>query len=218
MNSLSGSKGPTGKGGFSGDITPKGYRQGQIQQFTPDQMGLYQNMLGLVGQDSYLSKLARGDQSTFDQVEAPAYRQFNEQLSNIANRFSGGSGKGSLGVRGSQFQNANTAAASNFAQDLQSQRQGMMSNALRELMGFSNQLLQQRPYDRFLVEKQQKQNPWAEIGGRFAGAIPGAVASYFGSPGGAGASAQQLGTSNYAARQQPQNTSGPYNLPTFMGR
>jgi hypothetical protein len=55
--------------------------------------------------------------------------------------------------------------------------------ALNDLMGYSNQILKNKPYDRFLVEKQQKQNPWADIVGKLAGEVPKMAATYFGAPG-----------------------------------
>jgi hypothetical protein len=170
-----GSKGNSTGGSLKGDKIPKGYEQGQLQQFSPEQMSLFQQMFGHLGPDSFLSKLAMGDEDQFEQMEAPAHRQFQGQLGQIASRFSQG---GTGGRRGSGFQNTTTAAASNFSQDLASKRQELSRQALSDLMGFSNQLLGQRPQDRFLVEKPQQQNPWADIAGQFAGAIPGAVASY----------------------------------------
>ena len=164
------------KGSLKGDKIPKGYEQGQLQQFSPEQMQLFSKLFQYLGPDSFLSKLIGGDEGQFEEMEAPAHRQFQGQLGQIASRFSQG---GTGGRRGSGFQNTTTAAASNFSQDLASKRQELQRNALSDLMGFSNQLLGQRPQDRFLVEKPQKQNPWADIAGQFAGAIPGAVASYF---------------------------------------
>ncbi len=184
-NSMSGFGGygsNTGRGGSTnstgrlrGDVIPKGYNQGQMQQFTPEQMSMFQQMFAHLGPDSPLSKMASGDQSMFDEMEAPAHRQFQGQLGQLASRFSSG---GMGGRHSSGFQNSATAASSNFGQDLASKRQELTRQALSDLMGFSNQLMGQRPQDRFLVEKPQKQNPWADIAGKFAGAIPGAVASY----------------------------------------
>lgn len=190
MSSLSGGMGPTGynkRGGTGGDIIPKGYRKGRMQNFTPEQMQLFQDSFQHLGPDSYLSRLAGGDEDIMNEIEAPAMRQFNEMQGGLASRFSG---MGSGGRRSSGFQNSATAATSNFAQDLQSRRQQLRQQAIKDLMGMSNELLGQRPYDNFMVEKQQKQNPWADIGGRFASAIPGAVAGFaMGGPAGAAAGA-----------------------------
>lgn len=177
---------PTGLSGSgrAGNKIPSGYKAGQLQQFTPEQMQLFQQMFSQVGPDSYTSRLAGGDQSLFDEMEAPAFRQFNELQGNIASRFSG---MGTGGRHSSGFQNQATAAGSNFAQDLQSRRQELQRQAIQDLMGMSNNLLNQRPYEQFITEKQ---NPWADIGGKFASAVPGAVAGYFtGGPPGAVAGA-----------------------------
>jgi len=190
MTSMTGHKGPTGggiRGGGTGDTVPKGYRKGQLQQFTPEQMQLFQQMFGQVGPDSYLSKLAGGDEDTFNQIEAPALRQFSGLQGNIASRFSGGGGgQGALSSRNSSgFQNTMSSAASNFAQDLQSNRQNLQRQAIMDLMGMSNQLLGQRPQEQFLYEKRQKQGGsggWGALGGATLGGLAGFG---LGGPGGA---------------------------------
>jgi len=148
--------------GMMKEKIPKGYAKGQLQQFTPEQMNLFQQMFGQVGPDSYLGKLAGGDQSMFAEMEAPALRQFSGLQGNLASRFSG---MGGLGARKSSgFQNTMTSAASNFAQELQSNRQNLQQQAIKDLAVLSNQLLGQRPYENFLIEKQKRQ-------GGFGGAI-----------------------------------------------
>jgi hypothetical protein len=183
--------GPTGK---SGNKIPKGYQASQLQQFTPEQMQLFQQMFGRLGPDSYLSKLAGGDQSTFEQIEAPAMQQFSGLLGNLSSRFSAGGGQGggqgAISSRHSSgFQNETSSAAQNFASQLQSQRQGLQQQAIRDLMGFSNQLLGQRPYETSLYEKQQKGGlgGWGGVGGAALGGIGGFFA---GGPAGAMTGAQ----------------------------
>lgn len=159
-----GSRGPTGRslmGSNSGigDMIPKGHSLGQLQQFTPDQMNLFRSLFSNVGPDSFLSRLSQGDQGTFDQMEAPALRQFSGLQGNIASRFSG---MGSGARRSSGFQNTMNAAGSNFAQELQSQRQGLQRQALQDLMGMSQSLLGQRPTDRFLTQNPQRQNSFLQ--------------------------------------------------------
>lgn len=168
-SSLYGGKGPTGKmqkmgnATGTGDIVPKGYSKGQLSQYTPEQKELFQQMFSHVGPDSYLSRLAGGDEDIFNEMEAPAMRQFNELQGGLASRFSQGGGAGSLSARRSSgFQNSNTAAASNFAQDLASKRQGLQQQAIKDLMGISESLLGQRPEDKFLVEKPQRQNTFGQ--------------------------------------------------------
>ena len=178
MNSMSGPTGRSSMGRRTGDNIPKGYAQGQLQQFTPEQMNLFKHAFSFVGPNSYLSKLAGGDQSTFDEMEAPALRQFGQAQGALASRFSGASQGELSGRRGSAFQNASGGLASEFTQDLASRRQELQRQAIMDLMGLSESLLGQRPQEKFLVQKQKKQNPWADIAGKFAGAIPGALASF----------------------------------------
>jgi hypothetical protein len=167
------SKGQMLSGAQGGNnVIPKGYRSGQMQQFTPEQMQLFSQMFGHLGPESYLSKLAGGDQSVFEQMEAPAHRQFQQQIGGLASRFSG---MGMGARRGSGFQNAATQGASDFAMNLQSNRKNLQRQALSDLMGFSNQLMGQRPFEQFMVEKQQKEkSPWGSILGGVAGGIGGA--------------------------------------------
>lgn len=181
MTSMTGFKGGTGsglRGAATGDKIPSGYRKGQIQQFTPEQMELFQQLFSHLGPDSFLSKLAGGDEETFNQMEAPALRQFSGLQGNLASRFSG---MGSLGGRNSSgFQNTMNSASSNFAQELQGNRQNLQRQALMDLMGLSNSLLGQRPTENLITPKRQKQNPWAGIVGKAGGAIPGLITSAFG--------------------------------------
>jgi len=146
---------PTGafsSGGVGGgNKVPKGYQSGQLQQFTPEQMQLFQSLFGHLGQGSFLSRLAGGEEGTFDQLETPALKQFHGLQGQLASRFSG---QGMGGRRSSGFQNAATSASSDFAQQLQAQRLGLQRQALGDLFGMSNTLLSQRPYEQYLTEEQ----------------------------------------------------------------
>jgi len=167
----------------SGNKIPKGYSEGKMQQFTPEQMQLFQQMFSNLGPDSFLSKLSGGDEGTFDQLEAPALRQFSGIQGNLASRFSG---MGTGGRHSSGFQNSATQAGSDFAEQLQSRRMGLQSQALKDLHGLGNQLLGQRPYDQFLSQDQEKKTPfWQKLLG---GALPIAgagIGGLFGGPAGA---------------------------------
>ncbi len=168
MSSMSGSKGPAG------------YKVGQMQNFTPEQMELFKSMFSNVGQDSYTARLAGGDQSLFNEMEAPALRQFSGIQGGIASRFSG---MGSGARNSSGFQNTMNQAGSDFAQDLQSRRQDLQRNAIKDLMSMSSDLLGQKPYENFLYEK--KKPFWQQILG---GALPAAgagIGGFFGGPSGA---------------------------------
>jgi hypothetical protein len=168
MNSMYGGKGaaPTGATGqstgnfpasvqgkhnFYKEKTPRGYGRVSMQNFSPEQLGLFQQLFGNLGPDSFTNRLAQGDQGTFDEIEAPALRQFNELQGGLASRFSG---MGTMGSRRSSgFQNASSQAASNFAQQLQSQRQGLQRQALSDLFAHSNTLLGQRPVEKAIAQK-----------------------------------------------------------------
>lgn len=142
--------------GKSGTKLPKGYKVGQIQQFTPEQMELLKQMMDNIGPESFISRLAAGDESLFTEMEAPAFKQFNEVQSQTASRFSG-AGMGARG--GSGFRNQMNQQTSDFAQGLQSKRMELRNQAIKDLQGMSHDLLNQRPYEQFAVKKQQKV-PW----------------------------------------------------------
>lgn len=162
MTSMTGSTGygqktSTGtlkRGGVAGERIPKGYRVAQLQNFTPEQMAIFQQYGSSLGPDSYLSKLAGGDEETFNQIERPALKQFSGLQGNIASRFSG---MGLGGRRSSGFQNTQNQAAMDFASQLQSQRQNLQQTAIRDLGNLTNSFLSQRPYERQLTEKPK---PW----------------------------------------------------------
>ncbi len=163
---------------------PAGYKVGNINKYSPQGNQIYNNAAGLIGKDSYLNKIAGGDQSAFEEMEAPAMRQFNQLQGQNASRFSGFG----MGARkGSGFQNFQNQATSDFAQDLQSKRMDYRMNAIKDLMGFSNQLLGNDPYEQFLIQNEPKKNWWQKLiggaapiagaaGGFFAGGLPGAYA------------------------------------------
>lgn len=143
--------GRSAMGKATGDVIPKGYQKGSIQQFTPEQQKLFSQLFGHLGPESFLGKLASGDESQFAQMEQPALRQFGALQGNIASRFSG---MGSGARRSSGFGIAQNQAAQDFASQLQSQRVGLQQQAIRDLMGYGNQLLGQRPQEQFLVKKE----------------------------------------------------------------
>lgn len=163
-----------------GDQLPGGYRAGQIQKYTPEQIKLHQQQFAHVAPDSYLGKLAAGDESAFAEMEAPALKQFGGLQAGLASKFSGMG----LGARGSSgHMNMQNQAASDFAQQLQSQRINLRRQAIMDLMGLSNQILGQQPYDRFAGKKRQKEGGgW----GGAAGALVGGVGGFMmGGPAGA---------------------------------
>jgi hypothetical protein len=192
MSSLAGYSplnGPTGLSGFGrgGNKIPSGYKSGQIQQFTPQQMQLFQQMFGQVSPENLTGRLAAGDKSQFDQMEAPALRQFGALQGNMASRFSG---MGSGARRSSGFQNTMNESASDFAQQLQAQRMGLQQQAIRDLMGMSSTLLGQRPYEQFMVQKQRKPSFLQSLLGGAAPLAGAGIGAFFGGPMGMAAGSQ----------------------------
>ena len=199
MTSLTGNQGMRGFAGaasgqnntgsqLKGDMIPKGYNKGRLANYTPEMMDQFQSLFQHVGPQSYLSRIASGDQSGFEEMEAPARRQFQQLQGNIASRFSG-AGMGARG--GSGFKNSMNQATSDFAMDLQSRRQEFQRQAIRDLMGLSGDLLNQRPYENFLVEKPQKpKSNWGGAIGAGLGGLMGAMGGPFGAVQGANFGAQ----------------------------
>ncbi len=140
-------------------------------------MQQFQSLFAHVGPDSFLSKLAQGDQSQFAANEAPALRQFNQLQGQIASRFSG-MGRGARNSSG--FYNTANQAASEFAENLQANRMQQRMQALQELMNFSSQLLNQKPQENFLYEKPKSfwQNFGETAGTSFAQGLGSAGANF----------------------------------------
>jgi hypothetical protein len=174
MSSLLGSRGPTGRG-------IAGHKTGSLQQYTPEQMNLFRSLFSNVSPDSYLSRLAGGDEALLSQQEQPALRQFSQLQGNLASRFGGQGGMG--GRRSSTFQNTMNAQASDFAQDLQGRRMELQRQALRDLMDISGSLLEKRPYQQYQYEPQQPF--WQKILGGSLPLVGGGLGALLGGPAGA---------------------------------
>lgn len=140
--------------GDASGLKGTGYKSASIQQFTPEQQELFSQLFSQVSPQSFTSRLAGGDQSAFGELEAPALKQFGELQGSIANRFSG-AGMGAR--RSSGFNQAQTTAAQDFAQQLQAQRLGLRRQAMQDLMSNSQMLLGQRPQENFLIPEK---TPW----------------------------------------------------------
>jgi hypothetical protein len=177
----------TPTGAMAGQKLAGGFKQGQMPNFTPEQMQLFQSLFSQVSPDSYTSRLAGGDQSLFNEIEAPALRQFSGLQGNIASRFSG---MGMGARKSSGFQNYMGQQASDFAQDLQSRRQSLQQNAIKELMGMSSDLLGQRPNENYRIEPNKRKSFWQQLIGGGAPIIGAAAGGFFGGPAGAAAGGQ----------------------------
>lgn len=100
-----------------------------------------------------LTGLASGDESTFQQMSAPAWRDFNQSQGGIASRFSG---MGSGARRSSGHQNAQSGAATDFAERLQGQRLGLQQKAWEQLLGMGSHLFDQNMFETSLIPKKKK--------------------------------------------------------------
>lgn len=182
----SGSRGP------AGNVIPKGYAAGKLQQYTPEQMDLFKRAFSYTAPESQLSQMAAGSDQGFAPHEDYARRQFQEATGQLASRFSG------LGMgarRGSGFQNLATQGAQDFASQLAMQRQDLQRQALMDLMGISNTLLGQQPNQNFLIKKQQKQPGfWSRLFGASAPIAGGAAGGLLGGLPGASIGSQLGGS------------------------
>jgi membrane protease subunit (stomatin/prohibitin family) len=196
------------KGPYEG-MKSGGMKVRQTPNFTPEQMQIFAQSQENVSPDSYLSRLAGGDQSFFNEIEQPALRQFGELQGGLASRFSGMGGMGAR--RSSGFQNTMNTAAQDFASQLQQQRQSLQRQAIMDLSGLQHQLLGERPYDTRLEERRPKQSFWQKAA-PYAGAAIGGV---IGGPSGALAGYQMGNT--FSGSQQGQPQSFKNDLPSSWG-
>jgi hypothetical protein len=163
---------------------PHGLRGYSTPNYTPAQMKIHKQNYEALGPDTDLARMAAGDQSYFDELEAPALRQFSATQQNLANRYSGGAGRGGLSNRRSSgFQNQQGEFASNFSQQLQAQRLGLQRQAHNDLWAMSQDFLREQPYQRqFVPKKESKGNDWMGLAGAGVGAVGG---FFLGGPAGA---------------------------------
>jgi len=175
----------TGTASPLGNISGYGLKQPkhlrQVPNFTKGQMGLFESLLGGAQPGAshglgYLSKLAAGEPEAFEHLEQPAMLDYDKALGRLSSRFGGaGSGTGS-----SSFQKAARGLGSDFATNLQSQRNQLQMDALTKLLGLSQNLLGQRPY-MIGTESQQPGGGWSQFGSQLGGAIPPALGTILGS-------------------------------------
>ena len=162
-------------GGSAGSQNIAGHKLKSVPNFTPQQMHLFQSLLGGVGGGAnqglgYLSRLASGEEGAFEQQEAPAYSAFNKTLGQIGSRFSQYGAQDS-----SAFQNALSGAGSQLAQNLQGNRSQIQQDAINRLLGFSQSLLAQNPYENILQQNPQKRG--FDFGGILGSVLPSIVSA-----------------------------------------
>jgi len=168
-----------------------GYTPFTTDQLSPQQRSFFEQLLGGASQGSgqnldWLNRIAQGDPSTYEALEAPGWRQFGEAQSQIANRFSG---QGLGGRRGSDFKNAQSGAAQSFAENLQANRLNLRQDSIKQLLGLYENLIGQRTYDTgFAAPKQKKSSFWesilpivGQVGGSLAGSFGGPIGTAAGS-------------------------------------
>ena len=180
MSSLVGNKGSTGQ---SSGLKGTGYQQVSMPTMSPEQSQLFSQLIGSAGKGlgggglDYLSKLAAGgDESMWQQLEAPAMRQFGALQGSLASRFSGMGGAGAR--RSSGFQTSLGEAGADLSERLAGQRMSMQQQAIRDLMGLSQNLLGQKTFESALIPEQIPF--WKQLMSSMAGGI-GQGAGTFGS-------------------------------------
>jgi hypothetical protein len=125
----------------------------QMSSFTPAQeSALEQALAGITGQGGgvesalqYFTDLLQNNPEAFAKFEAPAMRQFNEEIiPGIAERFSGaGAGAQSSGA----FQRSLGKAGATLSEQLQAMREGLRGEAGKGILGLLSQLLGARGND-----------------------------------------------------------------------
>jgi hypothetical protein len=152
----------------AGNQAISGYKTQQLPTMTPQMQQLFQSLLGGAGGGanaglSHLSGLASGNQSSFEEQEAPAYAAFNKTLGQVGSKYSFYNAQDS-----SAFQNALAGEGGKLAQNLQGQRSDIRNNAIKDLLGFSNQLLGKNPFENVL----QKEDEGFDFGGLLGQVLP----------------------------------------------
>lgn len=156
-----------------------GYRQITTPTVTPQQQNIFNElyggaMPGIQQGLGNLSQLAGGGTPEFwQQFEAPAMEQFGSLLGNIGNRYSGAGARRSSGFNQDVSGQANT-----FAQQLQSNRMTMQQQAISDLLGLGQNLLNKDMFDTHFLQKRKP--AWQELLGSIIGPLAGAGGQFGG--------------------------------------
>jgi hypothetical protein len=151
-------------------LSGTGYNQIRFPTKSPEQMDVIRQLMsGSSGNIASILDQLRGlsgggDEEYWQQLEAPAQRQFGKLQGDIASRFSG---MGSGARKSSGFQNAQSGAATDFAERLQSNRLGTQSQARNQLLELYSSLLGQDLSHTGLIPK--KKSFLQELFGSLAG-------------------------------------------------
>ena len=160
-------------GNFLNFLFGKGEELQQVPRFTQPQQDIFsqlqQGVSGAIPQGfEQLLSILGGSPEAARQFEAPAMRQFEEQiLPTIAERFTGLLGEGAQ--RSSAFGQQLGQAGAGLAETLQAERGGRQQNALTQLM----QLMQTGLTPQFQTLLRQRQPGLLETGAKGAAtAVP----------------------------------------------
>lgn len=153
---------------------PKGYSSYNLPTMGGGQKELYDLFKGQVsgGVPDVFQKLlgmARGDQGTFSQMEAPLMRQFEQEiLPGIAQRYAGHGISGSSGM-----QNSLSNAATNLGTNLQAQRSDLMRQSMHDVLGIGQNLLGMQTQQSGLVQNKSVINDLLKLLGGGLGSLGG---------------------------------------------
>jgi len=133
------------------------------------------------------------DQDFFNNMEAPAMRQFHEEIMpNLANQFAG---MGSGGSFGTAFRNQANREGSNLAERLSANRTGMQQQGANQALGYGQ--AQNQNFMQLLQQAlQPTQNTYSQPTGGLLGPLMGALGG-----GAAAGYGQKLGQSMFGGGQ-----------------
>lgn len=134
-----------------------GYSIRQLPTKSAEQMDLSRLLLGgtrpgLAAALSDYAGMAGGGDDYFRALEAPAQRQFQRNIDQLANRFSG-LGMGAQDSSG--FQAAVAGAGREMAENLGLQRLQLQENARRQLLSLASELLGMNTFENIAVPKRR---------------------------------------------------------------
>lgn len=136
---------------------PSGYDVTSIPNMTPEQLAMFRERMGQMGQYGggaydYLGRLASGDEEAYGALAAPAIRDYQQRIvPGLAERFQGG---GML--RSSAFANAAAGEGASLAEKLAAQRAGIQQQSIQSLLGLEQQYMGMDPYQNMLMPKKKK--------------------------------------------------------------
>lgn len=141
----------------------------QVSTLDPYQQNLYQNLMQGISANpaQILSRQALGDPSYYEPQEQQALRQFREEvMPSIGSRFVGRLG-------GSAAQGAFAKAGSDLSQNLYADRQRIKQQALQDLIGLENSLLNRNTFENVLTPK--RPSMWQQIFSGLGGVVGSGV-------------------------------------------